>query len=206
MIAPALQTVLDLTESVVSTTVNLNVQTVDRLSLQTIAVDATPAAGNFVAADVNTTDNTITIADHGFVTGLKVALSGTNLPGGLSATNYWVIVVDSSTIKLSDSLAHALAGTNVVDITTQGTTNDAALTPPALGTATVGLKASLDGVNFFAFSTPKTISITTTANAFLDCGQVSYPWCQVYFTAPVTGALTLRVLLYAMDSQAHNNA
>jgi hypothetical protein len=65
------------------------------------------------------------------VTGLKVALSGTNLPTGLSATNYWVIVIDADTISLASSLANAVAGTKV-DITAAGTTADAALRPPLL--------------------------------------------------------------------------
>jgi hypothetical protein len=65
-------------------------------SVQAVYTDATPVAKTFVAANVKTNvqspASSITITAHGFLTGLKVALSGTNLPTGLSATNYWVIV------------------------------------------------------------------------------------------------------------------
>lgn len=95
-----------------------------------------PAAKSFIAANVSVADNTITIASNGFYTGLKVALTGTGLPTGLSATNYYIVLVDQNTIKLATSQANAIAGT-VVDITGQGTTSDALLTP--------GAAASLSG-------------------------------------------------------------
>lgn len=74
----------------------------------------------FVDADVNTTDNTITEASHGFVTGegpFRLTNSGGALPGGsATATNYWAISVDANTFKLATSRANAIAGT-AVDIT-----------------------------------------------------------------------------------------
>lgn len=308
MLAPSLLHVIDLTESVTTTTYDTNVQTVDRMSIQVNATDATPEAKEFVAADVDpsvfaqgtitvldyaaltgavvtiaghdltegvdwdaetsndvTADNlataidaltevtaanpaanvitviaatagaagnsitmvtdalpadlllsgatledgedisTITITDHGFVTGLKIPLTGTNLPTGLSATNYWAIVIDEDTLRLATSLVNANAGTFVI-ISAAGTTADAALTPSALGSSTVEVQASLDGVNYFSFATPKTITITTTSNQYLDLGQVTYPCVRVKFTAPTAGALTLDVLLYAVDTQVrvHN--
>jgi hypothetical protein len=203
---PQLVTAISVTESVTTTTATYTVQQADRMSIQCNATDATPGAKSFVAADVTIDPaNTITIASHGFVTGLKVALSGTNLPTGLSATNYWVIVVDSSTIKLADSLAHALAGTVVV-ITDAGTTADAALTPAALGSSTVTVKASLDGVTYSAYATPKTVTITGTSVQFLDCGQLTVPYIQIQWTAPTAGALTLAVLAWFQNTQVKNNS
>lgn len=205
MQAPSLITALSLTEAVTSTTAPINVQQVDRIALQVNATDATPGAQSFVAANVSAANDTITITAHGFVTGLKAPLTGTNLPGGLSATNYWIIVVDANTVKLATSYANAIAGT-AVDITSAGSTTDAALTPSSFGSATIGMKASLDGVNFFAFATPKTFTITGTGNQYLDCGQCTYPWVQIYYTAQVAGALTATVLLYGVNTQVsvHN--
>lgn len=205
MYVPSLQTILALTEAVDSTTVPVNVQTADRFAIQVNATDATPGAKSFVAANVTPASDSITITAHGFVTGLKAALSGTNLPGGLSATNYWIIKIDANTIKLATSYANAVAGT-VVDITSAGTTSDAALTPASFGSATIGIKASLDGVNFFAFATPKTFTITGTGNQYLDCGQITYPYIQIYYTAQVAGALTATVLGYFVNTQVsvHN--
>lgn len=208
MQAPQLITAINVTEYVADTTYVTQVQNVDRLSIQVNATDATPGAKTFVAANVTINSgspaSSIAITAHGFVTGLKVALTGTNLPTGLSATNYWAIVIDANTISLASSLVNANAGTKVA-ITGAGTTADAALTPPVLGSSTVGLKASLDGTNFFAFATPKTLTVSATGKQFLDCGQVTYPFAQVYWTAPVTGALTMTVLLYGVNTQIKSN-
>lgn len=69
------------------------------------------------------TSDIITYADRDIpsLTKLQV-ISGTTLPGGLSAsTNYWTIRQTSTTSKLAISLANAQAGTPVVDITSTGT-------------------------------------------------------------------------------------
>jgi hypothetical protein len=74
-----------------------------------------------VVSAVNVTDNSLTIATHGLVTGVRVILTSSGaLPTGAPAGNAYVIRVDASTIKLSDTYAHAVAGTNIYDITTQG--------------------------------------------------------------------------------------
>ena len=85
-------------------------------------MSATPATKDFDPADVNTGAETITEAAHGYVTGDTVILSNTGggLPGGLSATTYYVIKVDANTFSLATSLANAYAGT-AINITTQGT-------------------------------------------------------------------------------------
>lgn len=197
--APNNATLLSLTESVTSTNGDTNLQGIDRASVQINYTDATPGAKSFVAANVSVADDTITITAHGFVTGLKMALSGTNLPTGLSATNYWCVVVDANTIKLADSYAHAIAGT-VVDITGQGTTADAALTPASFGSATVELKASLDNVTYFSFATPKSVTITGTGASWFDLGSINYPYLRAAYTAQVAGALTLTVLLHVRNT------
>ncbi len=84
--------------------------------------NVTPTAKTFNNdTDVSVLNNTITITAHGYVTGLLVRLTTTGtLPGGLAlATDYFVIVINASTIKLASSLALALAGT-AVTITTTG--------------------------------------------------------------------------------------
>src|ERR1700754_2492449 len=108
--------ILDVTNSTTAQSAVLKLTEADTVAYQLHYTDTTPGAQNFIAANVTPAADTITITAHGFFTGLKVALTGTNLPGGLSATNYWVIVVDANTIKLASSLANANAGTPV-DIT-----------------------------------------------------------------------------------------
>lgn len=76
----------------------------------------------FVAGDVSTVNNTITITGHTLFTGQLITLttSGT-LPAPLTVlTNYYVIVVDADTIKLATTFENAYLGT-VIDLTTAGT-------------------------------------------------------------------------------------
>lgn len=199
MNAPTLVDGISVVESVANSTFSTNVQDAERIAIYTVASDGTPGAKSFVAANVSPAADTITITSHGFVTGLKVALSGTNLPGGLSATNYWVIKVDANTVQLATSLSNANAGT-VVDITSAGTTADAALTPASLGSSSVELKVSFDGTNYMSFASAKTITIAGAGKQWLDCGTVNYPYVQLAFTAPTAGALTLDAYIYICKS------
>lgn len=93
------------------------------------AVGASPAATTKSTTDLsplafNAGTDRITWTSHGLTTGDVIQFttsSGGSLPGGLSAsTNYYVILVDASTIKVATSVANALAGT-AVDITSTGT-------------------------------------------------------------------------------------
>jgi hypothetical protein len=72
---------------------------------------------------VNATTDQLTITAHGLTTGAGPAAIYTQagtLPGGLvGATDYFAIVVDANTLKLSTSNALALAGT-AIDITSTG--------------------------------------------------------------------------------------
>lgn len=73
--------------------------------------------------DVNSTNDTITLTGHAFVTGDKFTYSknsGTANIGLTDATDYYVIVVDENTIKVATSFVNAEAGT-AVDLTASGT-------------------------------------------------------------------------------------
>jgi hypothetical protein len=191
--APQGNQLTNLTQSSVAYSYLYDAEKYDAVAIQTIYTDATPTAKSFVAANVNATTDIITIAGHGFNTGLKVALTGTNLPGGLSATNYWVIVKTVNTIQLATSLANAVAGTQV-DITSAGTTADAALTAVTLATTgqTLKLQESVDGINFVDISGDNVI-ITTAGTTIWHVT----PWAQYInlVLTPSTGAINLSVLV-----------
>lgn len=114
-------------------------QTVPGIVLAAVPKNKTGAAAGTITvasttpgvdSTVNPTANTVTVAAHGYLTGVKVALTtGGVLPAGLSATNYYMIVVDANTLKFATSQANALAGT-AVDITDYGTGTHT-LTPAA---------------------------------------------------------------------------
>lgn len=187
-------TIFSLTASTTSQSKTYKVGSYDSVCYQLNATDATPGAQSFVAANVKTNVQTpassIAITGHGFFTGLKVALSGTNLPTGLSATNYWVIVIDANTISLASSLANAVAGTKV-SITGAGTTADAALTPASLSQV-AKLQQSNDGVTFFDVS-GVTQTITGTAQYLWLVTNPPALWHKIVVT-PTSGALTLAVI------------
>ena len=183
--------ILNLTQTSVASSTTYKVGKFDSVCYQLHYTDATPGVQTFVAANVTVNPaNTITITGHGFNTGLKVALTGTNLPAGLSATNYWVIVVDANTISLASSLANAVAGTAVHE-TTQGTTADATLTPAALVTTgfVVKLQQSNDGVTFFDVS-GVTVTITAAGDTLWLVTNPPSLWHQIVIT-PTTGALNI---------------
>lgn len=174
----------------IDTSVTVDVRGIDWVALQPIYTDSTPALENFVAANVTPAADTITITGTSFVTGLKVALTGTNLPGGLSATNYWVIKVDANTIKLATSQAHAKAGT-AVDITSAGTTTDAALTPATLS-AVVKLQASNDNTSWQDIS-GDTVTITAAGNKLWTVANPCYAYINISI-AITSGLLGLTVV------------
>lgn len=110
---------------------------------------AASTAKTFVDGDVDVTANTIAKTAHGWATGRKVAATnaGGTLPGGLSATDYYVIAFDADHIKLASSANNAIAGTPV-DITSAAGGGTHTLTPAALSTASVKLQYSIDGTNW----------------------------------------------------------
>jgi hypothetical protein len=77
-----------------------------------------------VSCTATAATDTLNATAHGLQTGDSVQFtnSGGGLPAGLTAgTTYFAVVTDADHFKVSDTLAHALAGTNIVDITTAGT-------------------------------------------------------------------------------------
>lgn len=104
------------------------------LAVQFAFTDATPAGQTSASTAVDPDTDTITKANHGMSTGLLGRFTtSTTLPAGLSAgTDYYVVRTGANTYKVSDTQEHALAGTNIVDITNAGTGNHT-FTPTALG-------------------------------------------------------------------------
>lgn len=166
---------------------------IDCFAIQAVYTDATPVHKTFVAANVTINPaNTITITSHGFVTGLKVALTGTNLPTGLSATDYWVIKVDVNTIKLASSLVNSAAGTPVT-ITNAGTTADADLTPAALGSNVLKLQMGNDNTNWTDISS-QTVTISAAGSVCWNNVTPGYRYVRALYT-PSAGAVSIAVTI-----------
>ncbi len=196
--------IVDLTQTSIASSTTYKIGKFDSVCYQLHYTDATPGVKTFVAANVNVTPNTVTITAHGYNTGLKVALTGTNLPGGLSATTYWIIRVDADNISFASSLALASAGT-AIDITSQGTTANATLTPALLVTTgfVVKLQQSNDGETFFDVS-GVTVTITATGDTLWTVTNPPALWHKIVIT-PTTGALNIWVMTCSRDNTVVTN-
>ncbi len=127
----------------------------------TLTTLATTNLSGGLDGGVDTTDNELTIASHGFVTGLKVQLStdGTLPSPFLIATDYFVIVIDANTIQLAASNADALAGIEI-DITDTGSVNaTGTVTATALAGASVGFYGSNNRTTWTLLEAATTITV-----------------------------------------------
>ncbi len=148
-----------------------------------------------VTSEIDLDDNEFSIPSHGFVTGLKVAAttSAADFPAGLSATNYYVIVVDANTIKLATSAALAALGT-AVNVTDEGT-GVHTLTPASLGGVVVKLQASNDAANFDDIAN-MTVTISADGTKVWNIVDPFYRYIRLLHT-PSAGAIDLTVKLNA---------
>ena len=141
---------------------------------------------------VNVANNTITLAAHGYTTGLKgqIAIDAGSLPTGLSgSTDYFVIVVDANTVKLAASLADALAGT-AIDIEDQGTADKTlTFTPTSIAGGVVHLEGSNDRATWFDI-TNMTANITATGSAVWHVTDAAYIFTRVNATL-TAGQITI---------------
>lgn len=172
-------------------TSSLNVKESTTMGVLVEYTVAASTAKTFTDADVDTTDDKITITAHGYYTGRKVAATTTGtLPAGLSATNYYVIKVNANTIQLASSMANAVAGI-AVDITAAAGGGTHTLTPAAISTASWKLQGSFDDSTWFDIPASDLQSmsgnITATGSAFTHHDTPTYCYIRVAFTAATAG-------------------
>lgn len=140
--------------------------------------DLTPSAGAFTAAvtDICTKNS------HGYTTGLKVQVSTTGtLPAGLSAgTDYFVIVGTANTFALSDTLAHALAGTDIINIGDSGTGTHT-ITPTPIAGGNVKLQGSNDKTKWTDIASGGG-NITADGSVIYNFSGVYYKYVKAVFT------------------------
>lgn len=205
--ASSLNTVIDALAGFASTvsTNRVTVTGANKYNLTNLA-DSTAAPTGFTFAvttpgvdnSFSISANTITIASHGYATGLKAALTtGTTLPTGLSATDYWVIKVDANTIKLATSAANAIAGT-AVDITGDGAGTHT-LTPAALSGGSYKLQISMDGVTYYDLTSGSN-NVTVTADFQHQLVDPCYNYLRVLW-AVTTGQIAYTILSLVKEEQ-----
>jgi len=103
---------------------------------------------------INTSNNTIQIDNHKYYTGQKVLYTSNTPASGLVNQNfYYVIVVDSNTIMLSDSYYGATKATpNIVDILSSSIGTISAINPPlqVVKNQPITFDLSDDSLNYFS--------------------------------------------------------
>ena len=190
------RSVLAATTYVSGADIDIDMSGVDQGSLQLVYTSTIPANKTFTDTDVSVADNNVTIAAHGYTTGLKVSIAiagGGTLPAGLTATNYWIIRVSATKIQFAANLADALAGTAVV-MTDVGSHHVTTITVAALATCVAKLQATNDGVNFFDLS-GLTKTITAAGNEIFPLVDKFYKALRINL-AIAAGAVTLSATLF----------
>lgn len=122
--------------------------TADAANYYDISLQTAPRAITTVTA---ATDTLTMSTAHNLITGDAVQFtnSGGGLPAGLVAgTTYYAVVVDSLNFKVADTNAHALAGTNIIDITTAGTGTQSFAKLLAIYSLLTGQQGSLSALTF----------------------------------------------------------
>lgn len=160
----------------------LDLENAESLSIHAVLDVNTPSAAVCASAtDVNATTNAFTKVAHGFTTRLKVQLttSSARPTGTALTTDYFIVVVDADTFKLSDTLAHALAGTDIIDFSDTGTGNQT-LTPVALAGGTIELQKSNDKSNWLIEGSAT--NVTADASVFLEKDRPSFRFARVKLT------------------------
>jgi len=159
---------------------------------------ATPLAGG-EDSEVNVDDNEIVIPNHGLTLGLKGQLTSTGtLPAGLStATDYFVIVVDTNTIKLAETLPLAKAGT-AIDITNQGSSGATnTFTPTSLAGCNVKLQQSNDNSNWTDLGSAT--NITADGLVYLEKDKPTSRYIRIYLTLTAGHVSTSNSILIKGD-------
>ncbi len=86
--------------------------------------DYTADGTNIPPANVNVNSNTITLTNHGFITGdlvtYRVSEDSTPIGGLTALEEYYIIRIDSDNFRLASSKSHATNG-YAIDLTAQGT-------------------------------------------------------------------------------------
>lgn len=173
---------------------DIDLNGVTGVSVQVVATDVAITAKTFVDGDVTVATDRIAIADHGYITGTRLALTTDGvLPTGLSATTYYAIVVDSGVLKLATSAANAVLGT-AVNITAAAGGGTHTLTPATAASNTLALYKSNDGTNFIAVASGSVTIADSDINSMIEVANPTYRWLRLLYT-PSAGQINLATIV-----------
>lgn len=163
--------------------------------------------GTFTSSFLNTAvatgseQITVTANEH-FVTGQKVRITSTGtLPSPLLvATDYYIVVVNTTTISLAASLANAQNSTPLIDLTTQGTGTHT-LTWQNYTNRAIGViggeeihAMSINEIVAHAHATQKVFSPAAGATGILETGSGTTGATDTQFMSNAGGNVAMNVL------------
>ena len=110
------------------------------------------SSSTVATSNVSTTNDTLTITGHGFVTGDRITYSaggGTLLAGLTDGSTYYAIREDANTLKLASTAANAAAGTQL-DLTSTGNDSQTFSGPQPIKVPTSSVSTSTNAVTMTA--------------------------------------------------------
>lgn len=150
-------------------------------SVQAVVDVDTPGVETCPEADVDVAGSSFEVVGHGYTTGLKVGIaSDGTLPAPLTATDFFVIVVDADNFQLATSLANALAGTEVTLSDNGSAASTTTFTPASIAGANVKLQKSNDGTNWTDVASAT--NITADAAIWLEAIDPSAKFIRIAYT------------------------
>lgn len=208
------QSVVYTTSTAVGTTANYALFTSSNGALGLSAPVTLDASGNTATGVLiggtnfgySLSTSKISIANHGFNTGLPLLYSGTPAIGGLTtATTYFAIYLDPNTIYLATGAVAAQTNTFVTltSSSSQSTADTYTLAPLAItGTPSYQWIISDDATTWFPFTTTlnnltiPSVSIaaynSTGTVTFFDFGHMDYGYLGLSIVYPTTGAINMK--------------
>jgi hypothetical protein len=163
----------------------------------------TGGSGNIgtMVEKISTTNDTLTIANHGLTVGNRIRLEfpGTAPAGLAEGTDYYAIIVDSNTIKVATSSVNATAGT-AIDITTTGTGSMRALTGITAGfqVTTGNISTGSDNLTITGHGLTTGSRIRLTTSGAVPSGTSAY----TDYYAIVDDANTIRLATSTVNASA----
>mgnify|MGYP003346817375 CR=1 FL=1 len=164
-----------------------------------------PADISVIMGGIAYNSKNIYIPNHGFAPGLAVLYASptVQLHWLIGGTTYFVSYIDGDNIRLADTAAHAVAGTNQVTFLTSmssQTATTATLTPLAYAAGSVAAKwqVSNDGTNWVDLSGKSTdfdSGAFSTPSHVWDFGAVNYRYLRMNFVAPTSGQVRMDAVI-----------
>lgn len=155
----------------------------------------------------STTTDIVKLTSHTFTTGMKVMYSSSSavdVSPLMNQTTYFVILVDSNSIKIALTSSGAIAGIpiDLLSQSTQIAPHTFSLTPSTFaGAPTITWQVSNDSANWYNVGGgSSTFNATWTSTSTLnDFGAVNYRYIRANVIGPTSGSLNMQIHVHGKN-------